>query len=151
MRCAMITLALLGFTAVLSAASPFAGTWKINPAKCKYTAGAPMKEQTIKINEDGSNLEVSVQGTSADGASVLSRYEIPTAGGAGKAIQSPYEGVTTKQLSPRERQNSYTKGGKVVFTVHLVVSPDGKTMTAHVKGTDPAGKPVDGTSFFEKQ
>jgi hypothetical protein len=45
----------------------------------------------------------------------------------------------------------YSKGGKVVLTVRPRVSADDKTMTATVKGTDTAGKAVDGTAVYEKQ
>jgi len=45
----------------------------------------------------------------------------------------------------------YTKGGKVVLTVRTRVSADGKTMTTTVKGTDAAGKAVDGSAVYDKQ
>ena len=69
MRYTKLVLALLGFAATLCAADPFVGTWKMNPAKTKYKAGTAPKEQTVTITEAGSDLNVKVAGTAADGAS----------------------------------------------------------------------------------
>jgi hypothetical protein len=44
-----------------------------------------------------------------------------------------------------------SKGGPLHQTVRSVISKDGKTRTDTVKGTDTAGKPVAGTSVYEKQ
>jgi len=49
MRYAKLAFALLGLAAVLIAADPFAGTWKLNLEKSKYKTGSPPKEQTATI------------------------------------------------------------------------------------------------------
>jgi hypothetical protein len=43
------------------------------------------------------------------------------------------------------------KDGKELRTRRLVVSEDGKTMKSTLKGTNPAGQPVAGVDFFDKQ
>ena len=91
------------------------------------------------------------QGIAADGSPISSHYTEPAAGGKGKIIQSPYEAVSTKRLARNEREISFSKAGKVVLTVRTKVSADGKTRTATLKGTDLAGKPVDGKSVYDKQ
>jgi hypothetical protein len=152
MKFAKISIALLGMTAVLFAADPFAATWKMNPAKSKFKAGKPAKEQTVTITEAGSDLDVKVTGTTAEGNPISSHYTMPAAGGAGKMIESPsYDGASGKRLGPRQREISYTKAGKVVYTVRTNVSADGKTMTASAKGVNPVGQTVDGTSVYDKQ
>jgi len=50
-----------------------------------------------------------------------------------------------------ERETSFTKGGKVVYTAKAKRSANGKTMTVAVKGTNASGQTVDGTNFYEKQ
>jgi hypothetical protein len=142
---------LLGLTTALVAAEPFVGTWKLNPAKSKYKTGTVPKEQTVVITEKGSELDVNVTGTAPDGSPMSSHYTTPVKGGEGKIIQSPYDGVSTKRRSETERVITYSKGGKAVFTSRPKLSADGKTMTVAVKGTDPAGKPIEGTAFYEKQ
>ena len=43
------------------------------------------------------------------------------------------------------------RGGKVVGSVHRVVSADGKTLTVNNKGTHADGKTYDDTLVFDKQ
>lgn len=151
MRYVKLGFMLLGLTTILIAADPFVGTWKLNPAKSKYKTGAPPKDQTVVISEKDGDLDVNITGTSADGNAIASHYTMPAKGGEGKIIQSPYEAISSKRPSNVERVISYSKGGKVVYTAQPKVSADGKTMTAAVKGTDSAGKLIEGTAVFEKQ
>ena len=150
MRYAKLMLVLLGLATALAAADPFVGEWKLNPAKSKYKTGTPPKEQTVVITEKDSDLDVNITGTTADGSSIASHYTMPAKGGEGKIIKSPYDTISSKRPSDKERVLTYSKGGKVVYNARPRVSADGKTMTVTVKGTDPAGNPVEGTLVFEK-
>ena len=151
MRLTKLAIALLGLAVVLSAADPFAGTWKLNASKSKYKTGKPAKEQTVTLTEEGSNLDVTIKGISAEGTPISSHYTVPAAGGDGKIIESPYDAVSSTRPGPKHREIAYSKGGKVVMRVQTRVSANGKTLTATVKGTDLAGKAVDGKSILEKQ
>ena len=151
MRHTKLVFALFGLATLLVAADPFAGTWKADPAKAKYKTGAPPKEQTVTIAESGSDLDITVKGTAADGAPISSHYTVPASGGQGKIIESPYEGVSGKRMSERQRETRYTKDGKTAITIRSRVSADAKTLTVAVKGNDFQGKPVDGTSVYTKQ
>jgi hypothetical protein len=136
----------------LVAASPYVGTWKLDPAKAKFKSGSPPKEQTVTISESGSDLHIVVKGVAADGTPVSSHYTVPAAGGAGKVLESPaYDGISNKRISDSERETSYSKNGKVVYTVHSKVSADGKTLTTNVKGMNAAGQMVEGTMVQTKQ
>ena len=44
------------------AADPFVETWKLNPAKSKFKAGAPYQEATITISESGGDNDVALKG-----------------------------------------------------------------------------------------
>jgi hypothetical protein len=151
MRYAKLAFALFGLAAVLIAAEPFAGTWKLNLEKSKYKTGSPPKEQTATIAEAGSDLEVTISGTAADGTATMSHYTVPAQGGEGKIIDSPYEAVSGKRIGPNEREVRYSKGGKVILTTHNTVSADGKTVTVNVKGTSAQGQPVDAVVVYDKQ
>jgi hypothetical protein len=59
--------------------------------------------------------------------------------GAGKAIDAHTSDFMLK------------RGGKVVGSVHRVVSVDGKTLTVNNKGTHADGKTYDDTLVFDKQ
>jgi hypothetical protein len=132
--------------------NPFVGTWKLNPAKAKYKSGAPPQEATATISQSGSDLDIALKVRPASGAPISAHYTVPENGGTGKIIESSsYDAVSAKRLNANERETSYSKGGKVVLTVRTTVSKDGKTLNSAVKGTDPAGQVVDGTSVYEKQ
>ncbi|MCU1253371.1 MAG: hypothetical protein JWQ49_6400 [Edaphobacter sp.] len=151
MRKLLCLLTLLVFATPLFAADPFAGTWKLNTAKTKYTTGTPPKEITLVIEEQGPNLLVTATGTNSDGSPISVKYTVPISGGAGSMQEGDNSGITSKQISANVRENSYSKDGKELRTRHMVVSKDGKTMTSKVKGTNPNGKPVDGTDVYDKQ
>ena len=151
MRYSKLILVLLAFAAASMAADPFVGTWKLNSAKTKYKTGMPPKEQTVTFSEEGSDLHVMVKGTSSDGQAISMHYTVPTAGGTGKIIESPYEAVSAKMVNPNERDTSFSKGGKVVYTANGKRSPTAKTMTVAVKGTNPSGQTVEGTNVYDKQ
>jgi hypothetical protein len=70
-------IALFAFAGTLFAQSPFAGTWKLDTAKTKYSTGEPPKELTLVIEEQGDNLQVAATGTNADGSPLSLKYTVP--------------------------------------------------------------------------
>jgi hypothetical protein len=151
MRKIMYMVALLVIATPLFAADPFVGTWKLDPAKSRYTAGAVAKDVTLIIEEQGDNYQVTATGTYQDGSPISVKYTIPKSGGAGTAQEAPFDAVTSKRVSAHVRENRYTKNGKQTLTRRIVVSQDGKILRITVKGTDAQGKPVAGMDVFEKQ
>jgi hypothetical protein len=151
MRKIFCTLVLLAFATPLLASNPFAGTWTLNPAKAKYTTGSPPKSVTLVIEEQGDNLQVTVNGTNNDGSPISLKYTVPIKGGAGSVQEGDFDSVHTRQISDHVRENSFMKNGKEIRTRHMTVSEDGKTMTSSQKGTNPAGQPAVGTDVFDKQ
>jgi hypothetical protein len=151
MRKIMYVIAMLVIAMPLFATDPFVGTWKLDPAKSKYTAGSAPKDVTIVIEEQGDSYQVAATGTYADGSPISVKYTIPKAGGTGTVQEGPFDAVTSKRVSARVRENTYTKNGKETVSRRVVVSRDGKTLTTTVKGTGPQGTPLAGTDIFNKQ
>lgn len=151
MRYTRLAILLLALTAALIAADPFVGTWKLNSAKSKYKSGTPPSEQTVTFSEEGTDLHVVVKGTSSDGKAISTHFIVPAAGGEGKIIESSYDGVSSKNINANERETTFSKDGKVVYTAKARRSAGGKTMTVTVKGTNPAGQMVEGTNSYDKQ
>ena len=151
MRKLLCLLTLLLFAAPLFAAEPFAGTWTLNTAKTKYTTGTPAKNATLVIEEQGTNLQTTVTGTSSDGSPLSAKFTVPISGGKGTVQEGDFNGITSKWISANVRDNSYTNDGKEMRSRHFVISKDGTTMTSKVKGTSPNGSPVDGTDVYDKQ
>jgi hypothetical protein len=147
----VVVMTVLASGLLLAQSNPFVGTWKLNPAKSKYTTGAPPKEETASIQMVGDQDQVTVNGTAADGSAFSLKFEVPDKGGAGKFLAGPYDGVSGKRIDYNTTEVSFIKGGKETLHNHSVVSKDGKTVRETVKGTNPAGKPVSGVLVWEKQ
>ena len=62
---------------------------------------------------------------------------MPAAGGEGMIIEFPDDAVSGKRISAHEREVSYAKGGKAVYTVRRV-SADGKDDDLNLKGHQPS-------------
>jgi hypothetical protein len=151
MRKLVYIIALLGLATPLFAADPFVGTWKLDSAKSKYTAGSAPKDVVLVIEEQRDNYQVTASGSYQDGSPISVKYTVPKEGGTGTAQEGPFDAVTSKRVSARVRENRYTKNGKETVSRRVVVSQDGKTMRITVKGTDAQGKPVAGVDVFDKQ
>lgn len=136
---------------LLSAESPFVGTWKYNAAESKYSTGQPPKDLTIVIEEQGDNLHIAATGTNADGSPLSVKYTVPVKGGEGKMEEGPYDAISSKTISTYVRENTYSKNGKVVATRRTAVSKDGKTLKSTVKGMSTTGKTIAGTDVYDKQ
>jgi hypothetical protein len=150
----IVAIALLGtlfFGTTAFAADAVDGTWKLNVAKSKFSGTAPKSATRVyAASTDGSTLDQKMVG--ADGKEMTMHASLkydgkdhPLTGnpdadsGAGKAIDAHTSEFTLK------------KGGKVVGSVHRVVSADGKTLTVSNKGTHPDGKAYDDTLVFDRQ
>lgn len=151
MRKMFCTLVLLALATPLLASDPSTGTWTLNAAKTKYTTGAPPKNITIVVEEQGTNLMVTANGSAGDGSPVAVKYTVPIKGGAGTVEQGDFDAVSAKQVSARVRENEYMKDGKQLRTRRMVVSDDGKTMTSTVSGTGVNGKPAAGVDVYDRQ
>jgi hypothetical protein len=140
---------------LLWAADPFVGTWKLNPAKSKYSGGPrEIKDATVIVDEQGENYQVTVSGSYADGSPLSVKYTIPVSGGAGQVQDGGngmFDAVTSKRTSSTERETTYMKGGKDAGTRRSVLSKKGKRMTNTFKGTNAEGSPVTSVQVFDKQ
>lgn len=151
MRKMLCALVLLAFATPLLASDPFAGTWTLNSEKTKYTAGSAPKNVTLVIEEQGANLQVTANGTTADGSPISVKYMVPAKGGMGSVQEGDFDSVSSKRVSASVRDNTYMKDGKVLRTRHAVASADGKSISTTVKGTGADGKPVAGVDVYDKQ
>jgi hypothetical protein len=147
----VVALILMGAGILLAQSDPVIGTWKLNLAKSKFTAGAPPKEQTVTLVQAGDQYQVTISGTAPDGTPFSGKYSIPMKGGAGKVLAGPYDAVSSKRMNDNTLDVSDMKGGKEVMHIHVVVSKDGKTQTGTAKGVDLLGKPVAAVGVYDKE
>jgi hypothetical protein len=79
---------------LLSAVDAFVGTWRLNPAKSKYSA-REIKDATLVIEEQGDNYQVIVSGTYANGSRLSVKTRCPNA-----AALDKYRKAATGCLMP---------------------------------------------------
>ncbi len=128
-----VCLLVLAIASGLAAAeNPFAGTWKLNPAKSKFT-GATMKFErtssgTIRFSGSGMSHTFNVDGK-----------EYP--GPVGDLI-------AWKQVDDHTWETTYKLNGNLVSTDTSKLSPEGKTMTIVSTGTKPNGESFQDTTVY---
>jgi hypothetical protein len=113
------------FTVALTAAqNPFAGTWKLNQAKSKFTGEIVKYEKKASgaMLESSGGIEFEFK---IDGA----EYPFPLGGT-----------VSWKQENDHTWASVYRLKGKELSTRRLVLSADGRTLTATSTGTRPSGE-----------
>jgi hypothetical protein len=132
------------------AESPFVGTWKLDSAKTKFTAGEPPREETIVVADAGDHATVTTTGTTASGRPISIRYSVPVKGGAVQIEESPCDAMTVTRTGANIADSVCTRRGRQIGTRHTVISDDGKTMTAIVHGINAQGR-VAGVEIYEKQ
>ena len=150
---ASVLAALLGGAVLAQSTDSQVGTWKLNPAKSRYSPGPAPKSGTTKIEAVGAGTKVIVDQPQADGS--MRHWEI-TANYDGK--DSPVTGnnpdadmVARTRINATTIQTVYKKGGKVTTTQTSAVSADGKTRTVTTKGVNAAGQTVNNVAVYDRQ
>lgn len=140
-----------GTVAAAAATDAIAGTWKLDVAKSKFSGAAPKSITRVYASSaDGMSLDQKLVG--ADGKETSMHVAIKPDGKDSPVAGNPdADTVAGKVVDDRTSDFTMKKGGKVVGTVHRVVSADGKTLTVHNKGTHADGKAYDDTLVFDRQ
>jgi hypothetical protein len=137
-------------TSLLAANGPFAGTWKLNAGKSKFATGTAMTDATVTFEMVGDQWKRVATGTDPDGKQFNENSTIAW-DGKDHAIDEPGMTVAVNTLNDRAIRFILKHEGKVVVSGRLVVSKDGKTMTAYEKGEDMKGRKLDNVEVFDKQ
>ena len=88
----------------------------------------------------------------ADGTRTVTQYTANFDGKPYPLTGSPVaDTVTLKRIDTRTTERTDKKGDKVATTITRVVSADGKTMTATVKGTNAQGQAMSNVAVFDRQ
>jgi len=148
---AIAVLSTLVFGTTAFAADAVDGTWNLNVAKSKFSGTAPKSGTRVYTESaDGTTLDQKMVG--ADGKEMSMHVTLAYDGKDHPITGNPdADGGTGKAINAHTSDFTLTKGGKVVGSVHRVVSADGKTLRVHNKGTHADGKTYDDTLVFDKQ
>jgi hypothetical protein len=150
-----ITKAALGvfvFAGSLLAADAAIGTWKLNPAKSKFSPGPPPQGATVTYEESGNGVKRTGEMVNADGTKTSFEYtaqydgkEYPVTGNLNADM------ISLMRVNDRTVEATLKKDGKVTTNARRVVSADGKTLTITLTGTNAQGQKMRNVQVFEKQ
>ncbi len=154
MRKTLLLLTFCGVAALLWAADPFIGTWKMNIAKSKASDPSMMpKNETVKnVAQENGFFKTTFDGVDATGKA----YHIEWSGKYdGKDY--PATGDPNVDMSAAKKVDANTvvavdkKAGKEVATWRVTVSKDGKIETVAGKGKDAKGQAYTMDLVYDKQ
>jgi hypothetical protein len=144
--CGMILLVLGMSLPGYAADDPFAGKWKLNMEKSKFSPAPEIKSETVTISGDG---KVTIDETDKSDKPTSWSYtaqqgkEVPITGLEG-------DSSVTEKKTGNKVAHTWKLSGKP-STGNGVISKDGKTMTYRLKGTGHDGKPMNNVMIFEKE
>jgi hypothetical protein len=133
------------------AADPIVGTWKLNAAKSKFSAGQELKASTRVYTEANGVYTLEQKMTGADGKEISYRVQYSDGKDMKQATGGMLDTTHAKKVDANTWDFELKKEGKVVGQVHRVVSADGKTLTVHNTGMMLSGVTGDQTLVFDKQ
>lgn len=146
-----LTVAALPRSAGAQAPKGLEGTWKLDPAKSKFSPGPAPKSMTITYTAQGDSMKIVVDNTPAEGAAqhweMTAKYDgkdYPITGNPNADM------ISAKLVNDRSGVSTFKKGGKVTATNTRRLSADGKTLTIMSKGTTVDGKPRSDKQVFHK-
>src|SRR5579872_285866 len=135
--------ALLSVTGLVAQSNPQIGTWKLNPAKSKYTPGPAPKSQMATVEAAGDGIKNVTKGVAADGSAIDYQYTASPDGKdcplTGSAPPSGGDTIAVKRIDTYNFTSTIKKAGKQVQTTNVVYSKDGKLRTITTKGTGKNG------------
>jgi len=133
------------------AQAPLMGTWTLNQAKSHMPAGT-LATSTLVYETQGDTIKITNDGTTDTGQPIHTVW-------VGKFDGKDYPMTGDPTIDTR----SYTlvddhnvlftskKAGKVVYTGHVTVAPDGKSRATTTSGTAPDGNPYSYVRVHDKQ
>jgi hypothetical protein len=128
------------------------GSWKLDPAKSKYSPGPAPKSQMAKLEEAEGGLKVVSDRVDADGKTTHFEYtakldgkDYPVKGDPGR------DAVSVKKIDDYTLEITNKKAGKVTTTIRAVYAKDGKSRTETATGVDGQGRKVENVTQWSKQ
>ncbi len=127
------------------------GSWKLDEAKSKLTAGTP-KNTSVVYEAAGDSVKVIVDGVGADGKATHNEWTGKFDGKDYAVTGDPTaDSRSYKKVDDRTLTLTNKKDGKVTLTGTVKVSADGKSRTVTIAGKDADGKKITGTAVYNKQ
>jgi hypothetical protein len=150
---AVMIFTLVAASQIMAQSNPALGTWKLDTAKSKFSAGAPA-ELTRTLEADGDSVKYTFADKSADGKAISYSFTVKY-DGKDSAINGTGPGgadaIAIKKVNASSYDFAVKINGKTTATGKATVSKDGKTTTVTMSGKDKDGKALNSTSVYDKQ
>jgi hypothetical protein len=150
---ALVVVALVAASGLSFAQSTaaWAGTWRLNVAKSKYTPGPAPKSSTLRLEAFAGGSKTVLDKVNADGS--MTRNEVSAMFDGKEYEVRGAAAPTTRAYKSADRGYEFVTrvSGKVTTTTRVVASADGKTLTATQTGTNAQGQAVNNVLVYERQ
>jgi hypothetical protein len=127
------------------------GSWKLNEAKSKFSAGAP-KTTASKYEVAGDSIKVTLDGIGFDGKPSHTEWtgkydgkDYPVTGDSNQTSRS-YTKIDDHSMTVTVKS-----GDKVVLTGKITIAADGKSRTVDATGMSKSGEKMSYTAVYDKQ
>jgi hypothetical protein len=148
----LVALPVLSIVAIAADNSPFAGTWKFNPAKSKMGASDTTTSDVMQITSDDKTISLTDEEIDAQGVHKISVENAKFDGKDYPVKGDPNsDAVAYERRGPREFTGTTKKDGKATAKYTIVVSDDGQTISVQYTAYGEGGKTESGTSVYDKQ
>jgi len=147
-----VALVLAG-TVLAQAPETLFGTWKMNPAKSKYSPGPVPKSNIAKweASDGGVKLTVDVEPATGEAQHWESSGKFDGKDNPVTGNSPDGDTVAFSKINERTYRVVTKKGGKTTLTARIAVAADGKTRITTQTGKNAQGQTVKNTMFYEKQ
>ena len=150
MKKAMLLLAVFGLVSLAWAADPAIGTWKMNPAKSKFSYPTP-KSYTITFSAQDNGVKAVEDEVDAEGKATHRSWTAKYDGKDYPVTAPDVDAISVKKPAANTVEYVCKKNGKEVWSGRAVISKDGKTRINTGGGKDEKGQAFTYSLFLEKQ
>ena len=127
------------------------GTWKLNVAKSRFSAGAT-RYSVVVFRAAGDEVTVTVGGTDAHGKPTRNEWRGKFNGKDYAVVGNASEDTRSYTIVDDHTLGFNTKkGGEITISGRIVVSGDGRSRTVTTTGTDSRGRKFTSIAVYEKQ
>ena len=148
---AAIAVAMFAFGTLCAAEDITLGTWKLNTAKSRFEPPTQQKYDTITTQSSGDNVQMTLDGSDADGKPIHTKWVGKYDGKDYPIIGDPAYNMRAYKMVNANTFEVTSKNGSQSNKNQIAYSPDGKTRTVTVKGKDAKGKNISQTAVYDKQ
>lgn len=136
-------------------ANPFVGSWKMNPAKSKFTGVPGPKSLSREVVAQGAGAKFTYTGVASDGKpidySFTTNYDGKDSAITGSGAPGGADTVAIKRTGPNKTDAILKKDGKEIGKSSSDVSKDGKVATTRGSGKTADGKDYSTVVVYDKQ